>query len=81
MGVVLKNMKSKLKDLIYQNMLINDTGINANFMVSTKRQKKSSLPLFMFYLVFKKPQKEKYSREKKMKLYCKRNECKKWHFK
>lgn len=40
MGVVLKNMKSKLKYLIYQNVLINDTGINANFMVNTKRRKK-----------------------------------------
>lgn len=32
----LKNMKQKLKDLIYQNVLINDTVVNANFMVSIK---------------------------------------------
>lgn len=42
MGIVLKNMESKLKDLIYQNVLINDTVINANFMVNTKRPKKKT---------------------------------------
>ena len=80
MGVVLKNMQSKLKDSIYQNVLINDTVVNANFMVSIKRPKKSPLPLSMFYLFLKTVEGKIHSGKKKMKLYCK-NEFKKWHFK
>lgn len=73
---VLKNIKLKVKDLIYQNMLINETVANANFMVNTKRPKESPLPLSMFYLFLKNNRGQNTPRGKKMKLYCKRNECK-----
>lgn len=47
MCVVLKNLK--LKDLIYQNVMINDTVVNANFMANTEKKGKSPLLLSMFY--------------------------------
>lgn len=43
----------ELKDLIYQNVLINDTVVNANFMVNAKRPKKNYLLSSMFYLFLK----------------------------
>lgn len=53
MCVVLKNLKLKLKDLIYQNVMINDTVVNANFMANTEKKNskssKSPLLLSMFY--------------------------------
>lgn len=65
MGVVLKNMKSKLKDLIYQNVLINDIGINANFMVNTKRQKKKSSAIVHVLSIFLKNRRRKNTLGKK----------------
>ena len=51
LDVVLKNMNLKLKDWIYQNVLINDTVVNADFMVNIQRPKKvlCHCPCFIYF--------------------------------
>lgn len=70
-----KNIKLKPKDLIYQNMLINGTVVNAKFMDNTKRPKKVLCHCALFLKMIE----GKILSGGKMKLYCKRNECKQWH--
>lgn len=64
MYIIPKIINLKLKDLIYQNVLINHTAVNENFMVSIK-----CLTIFKNH--------RGKNTQGKMKLYCKINECKK----
>lgn len=51
LDVVLKNMNLKLKDVTYQNVLVSDTVVNANFIVSIQRPKRvlCHCPRFIYF--------------------------------